>query len=126
MYKFYNANSHNNFINDCFPRAYSVVMNITWAEAYKELCKSAMEQGHMMDSVVFVRKFLDKKFKRVPYKETYQPSQSETKSDGFMVMSLVAFETVLPVAFYFQKIADIFNDLISCIGQKRLIMRRVF
>lgn len=70
-YKFYNANSHNNFINDCFPRAYSVVMNITWTEAYKELCKSAMEQGHMMDSVIFVRDFLDKKFKRIPYKETY-------------------------------------------------------
>ena len=40
------------FINDSFARAYSVVMNITWTEAYKELCNSATEQGHMMDSVI--------------------------------------------------------------------------
>ena len=60
-YYFYNANSHNNFIDDCFPRAYSIVMDITWKEAYKELCKSAMEQGYMMDSAIFVRNFLDKK-----------------------------------------------------------------
>ena len=71
MYKFYNANSHNNFINDCFPRAYSTVMNITWAEAYKEICKNAMEEGYMMDSAIFVRRFLDKKFDRLPYKEVY-------------------------------------------------------
>lgn len=48
-YYFYNANSHNNFIDDCFPRAYSIVMDMTWKEAYKELCKSAMEQGQMID-----------------------------------------------------------------------------
>ena len=61
-YYFYNANSHNNFIDDCFPRAYSVVMDLTWKEAYRELCKSAMEQGQMMDNAVFVRNFLDNKF----------------------------------------------------------------
>ena len=70
-YYFYNANSHNNFIDDCFPRAYSIVMDINWKEAYKELCKSAMEQGQMMDNAVFVRSFLDNKFKRIPYIETY-------------------------------------------------------
>ncbi len=70
-YYFYNANSHNNFIDDCFPRAYSVVMDLTWKEAYRELCKSAMEQGQMMDSATFVRDFLDNKFKRIPYNEMY-------------------------------------------------------
>ena len=40
-------------------------------EAYKELCKSAMEQGQMMDNAIFVRSFLDSKFKRIPYVETY-------------------------------------------------------
>ena len=71
MYKYYNANSHNNFIDDCFPRAYSTVMNITWRDAYKEICKSAMEQGQMMDNGEFVRNFLDKRFKRIPYNEIY-------------------------------------------------------
>lgn len=70
-YFYYNANSHNNFIDDCFPRAYSIVMDTTWKEAYKELCKSAMEQGYMIDSAVFVRNFLDKKFKRIPFEEKY-------------------------------------------------------
>ena len=70
-YYFYNANSHNNFIDDCFPRAYSIVMDITWKEAYKELCKSAMEQGYMMDSAIFVRNFLNKKFRRISYNEKY-------------------------------------------------------
>ena len=46
MYKFYNANSHNNFINDCFPRAYSVVMNITWTEAYKETYIGEFAENH--------------------------------------------------------------------------------
>ena len=46
-------------------------MDITWKEAYKELFKSAMEQGYMMDSAIFVRNFLDKKFKRIPYNEIY-------------------------------------------------------
>lgn len=70
-YRYFNANSHNNFIDDCFPRAYSLVMDIRWKDAYKELCKSAMEQGYMMDSADFVRNFLDSKFKRIPYKEKY-------------------------------------------------------
>ena len=71
MFRYYNANSHNNFIDDCFPRAYATVMDLKWKDAYKELCKSAMEEGYMMDSDVFVINFLDRKFNRIPYNETY-------------------------------------------------------
>ena len=70
-YRYYNVNDHNNFIDDCFPRAYAMVMDITWKEAYKEICKNSMEQGYMMDTGIFVRKFLDKKFRRIPYDEVY-------------------------------------------------------
>ena len=56
-YRYYNVNDHNNFIDDCFPRAYAMVMDITWKEAYKEICKNSMEQGYMMDTGIFVRKF---------------------------------------------------------------------
>lgn len=82
MIYIYNANSHNNFINDCFPRAYSVVMDIKWKDAYREICKSAMEQGYMMDSDVFVRSFLDKKFKRIPFNETYIGEFAENNPIG--------------------------------------------
>jgi hypothetical protein len=57
-------------------------MDITWKEAYKELCKSAMEQGQMMDNAVFVRNFLDKKFDRIPYKETYIGEFAENHQIG--------------------------------------------
>ena len=93
MYEYFNANSHNNFIDDCFPRAYSIVMDITWKEAYKELCRNAMEQGYMMDNAVFVRNFLDRKFNRIPYNEIYIGEFAENHPIGKYLISTLGHIT---------------------------------
>lgn len=67
MYKYYNANSHNNFINDCVIRAISTIENKTWDESYKELSTLAREKGLLLDDVNFVRSLLDERYKRLNY-----------------------------------------------------------
>ena len=65
MYKFYNANSKGNFVNDCVVRAISVAEGKTWDESYQELSKIAQKEGILLDDVRFVEKYLDKRYKRV-------------------------------------------------------------
>lgn len=65
MYRFYNANAKNNFINDCTIRAISVIEGKTWDETYKELSMLAMNQGLLLDDVDFIRPLLDKKYVRI-------------------------------------------------------------
>lgn len=65
MYKFYNANSKNNFIDDCVIRAISVAEGKTWDETYDELSTLAREKGLLFSSVPFVEDYLDSKYKRV-------------------------------------------------------------
>ena len=69
MYRYYNANSHNNFINDCVIRMTAVIEDIPYSRAYMHLSKLAMQEGLMLDDSRFVRRLLDKKYKRIPYKE---------------------------------------------------------
>lgn len=64
MFRYYNANSKNNFINDCVIRAVSTVEEKTWNETYKELSILAMKKGLLLDDVNFVRPLLDSKYKR--------------------------------------------------------------
>ncbi len=59
MYKFYNANSHNNFVNDCTVRAISKAEQKTWDETYEKLSNLAQEAGTLFDDVNFVEKYLD-------------------------------------------------------------------
>ena len=44
MYRYYNSNSHNNFIDDCVIRAISVLTNRTWKDVYTELSFLAGEK----------------------------------------------------------------------------------
>lgn len=67
MYKFYNANSLGNFVNDCTIRAISTATNKTWDETYNEISDIAQRNGTMMDDSVFIRGLLDYRYKRVPY-----------------------------------------------------------
>lgn len=69
MYRYYNANSHNNFINDCVIRMTAVIEDIPYSQAYMQLSKLAMQEGLMLDDSRFVKHLLDKKYKRIPYKE---------------------------------------------------------
>lgn len=65
MYKFYNANSHGNFINDCVVRAFSTVNDISWSKAYKILSDLARKKGLLLDDVNFVVPLLDELYKRL-------------------------------------------------------------
>lgn len=67
MYKFYNANSRGNFVNDCVVRAISVAEGKTWDETYEELSDIAQHEGILLDDVNFVENYLDERYKRVPH-----------------------------------------------------------
>lgn len=64
MFKYYNANEKDKFVNDCVVRAISVAENKTWSETYDELSILAKEQGILLDDVDFVEPLLDKRYER--------------------------------------------------------------
>lgn len=70
MYKYYNANAHNNFVDDCTIRAISLAEDLTWNEAYYKLSNLARESGLMMDDVRFIEDYLDRKYDRECFAKT--------------------------------------------------------
>ena len=64
MYRFYNKNSHGNYIDDCVIRAIATLTDRTWQGVYNELSALAGEQGLMFDNVEFVEEYLDKRYPR--------------------------------------------------------------
>ena len=71
MYKFYNANSKGNFVNDCTIRAISLAEGKTWDETYVELSRIAQKNGIILDDVNFIEPLLDSRYKRVCCKSKY-------------------------------------------------------
>lgn len=65
MYRFLNANSRGNFVNDCVVRAVSVAEGKSWDKTYEELSSIAQHEGILLDDVNFVENYLDKRYKRV-------------------------------------------------------------
>lgn len=65
MYRYYNANSKGNDVDDCTVRAVSVAEGISWDEAYEKLSNSARKIGLMMSSVPAIDYYLDKRYKRI-------------------------------------------------------------
>lgn len=64
MYRFFNANSKGNFVNDCVVRAISVAEGKSWDKAYEELSEMAQQEGILLDDVNFVEDYLDKRYSR--------------------------------------------------------------
>ena len=68
MYKFYNANEHNNFVNDCVIRAIATAEDKSWSETYDDLSRIAKNNGILLDDVNFVEPLLDYRYEKVnPY-----------------------------------------------------------
>lgn len=65
MYKYYNANIHNNFVNDCVIRAISTAEDKSWSETYDDLSRIAKKNGILLDDVNFVEPLLDYRYNRV-------------------------------------------------------------
>lgn len=66
MYKFYNANSLGNFVNDCTIRAISLAERASWDETYEKMSDLAKNDGTMMDDRAFILSYLDLNYERVP------------------------------------------------------------
>ena len=64
MWKYYNANTRGNFVNDCVVRAISKAEEKTWDKTYEELSDIAQYEGILLDDVKFVENYLDKRYKR--------------------------------------------------------------
>lgn len=64
MYHYYNNNPHNRHIDDCTLRAISLLTNKSWNQVYYELSTLANKDSLMMDSVVFIENYLDKRYPR--------------------------------------------------------------
>ena len=64
MYKYYNANTFKNDIEDCVIRCLSVLTNRSWRSVYDELSDLAGDVGLMFDDVEFVEDYLDDRYER--------------------------------------------------------------
>ena len=67
MYKFYNANSLGNFVNDCTVRAISLAEGNSWDYTYDKMSNIAQKHGTMMDDKKFIRNYLDYNYRRVDF-----------------------------------------------------------
>ena len=64
MYRYYNANINNNFVNDCVIRAISTAEDKSWSETYDDLSRIAKKNGILLDDVNFVEPLLDYRYNR--------------------------------------------------------------
>jgi hypothetical protein len=88
MYKFYNANAKGRFTNDCVVRAISLAEDKTWNETYNELSEIAQINGIILDDVEFVEPFLDSRYKRACYRETYVGDFIEQHPKGVYLITM--------------------------------------
>lgn len=68
MYKFYNANPLNVFTDDCTLRAISVAEGISWTECHEKLSYLSSKEGKILNDVVFIENYLNKRYPRECYK----------------------------------------------------------
>lgn len=65
MFKYYNANPRNRRVNDCTVRAISLATNRTWDATYQELSDFAQAQAIMLDEVIYIDEYLERRFKKI-------------------------------------------------------------
>lgn len=63
-YKYFNANTNGNFVNDCTIRAISLAEGKSWQRTYDELSEIAGRNGIILDDVNFIEPLLDSRYKR--------------------------------------------------------------
>lgn len=96
MYKYYNANANNNFVNDCVIRSISVAENKSWGDTYDELSRIAKKNGILLDDVNFVEPLLDYRYNRVrTYPRETVGQFSERHPNGIYLITMNGHITVL-------------------------------
>ena len=93
MYKFYNANAHGKFANDCVVRAISLAEDKTWNETYEELSEIAQSNGIILDDVNFVEPLLDSRYERVCYDNKYVGDFVEEHPRGTYLITMLGHIT---------------------------------
>lgn len=113
MYKYYNSNSKNNFIDDCVIRSISVAEGKTWDEVYEELSILARKKGLLFSNVSFVEDYLDSKYNRECYKSKEVGEFSETHKHSIYLITMNGHIT----CSYYGVIVDTFdcrNRIMKC------------
>ena len=105
MFKYYNANAKNNFIDDCVIRAVSVAEGKTWDETYDELSILARKQGLLFSSVPFVENYLDNKYKRTCCKSKTVGEFADSHKKGIYLITMNGHIT----CSFYGVIIDTFN-----------------
>lgn len=101
MYKYYNANANNNFVNDCVIRAISVAENKSWNDTYDDLSRIAKKNGILLDDVNFVEPLLDYRYNRVKiYPKETVGEFSEEHTFGTYLITMTNHITVLKDRYY--------------------------
>lgn len=96
MYKYYNANSQGNFVNDCVIRAISVAEDMTWGDTYDDLSRIAKNNGILLDDVDFVDPLLDYRYDRIPlYYDMSVGDFLENHPNGTYLITMSGHITVL-------------------------------
>ena len=96
MYKYYNANSQGNFVNDCVIRAVSVAENMSWEDTYDDLSRIAKKNGILLDDVDFVDPLLDYRYSRIPLKyETFVGDFIASHPRGIYLITMLGHITVV-------------------------------
>lgn len=94
MYRFYNANNRNRFVDDCTIRAISVAEDLSWSEAYTKLSENARRHGMMMNSVEFIEDYLDDRYERECFKNTSVGDFVEEHPKGIYLITMPNHITV--------------------------------
>lgn len=68
-YKYFNANTRGNFVNDCTIRAISLAEGKSWQQTYDELSYIAGQNGIILDDVNFIKPLLDSRYDRISHRE---------------------------------------------------------
>lgn len=87
-YRYYNANSQNNFVNDCTIRAISVAENKSWDETYSELSRIAQRNGIILDDVNFIKPLLDSRYKRIKSRDKYVGDFAKHNPNGRYLITM--------------------------------------
>ena len=87
-YKFYNANVHGKFVNDCTVRAISLAEGKTWNETYRELSKIAQNKGIILDDVNFIDPLLDSRYDRLCARNKYVGEFAEEHKQGTFLITM--------------------------------------
>ena len=115
MYKYYNNNPLNNHIDDCTIRAISLLENKSWNETYDELSRLANRDALMMDSVVFVEKYLDERYPRICYNsKTVEEFVNEHKNGKYAITMVGHITPLIDGTIYDTFNPTLHNRLMRC------------